>query len=192
MRNPYGWFRRDRPRVGSGALTSSPADATYHRRVADDESPAFQDLYPEHLAHCYGCGRLNEHGYHIRTHWDGEESVTRFTPAPFHTAVPGLVYGGLLASLVDCHSTGTAAAALYRADGRAMDDPAAAPHRCVTGTLTVRFAHPTPLGPELEIRGVVTEVRGRKVTVASRGLVNGVATVDAEAICLDLPGSFAS
>ena len=72
---------------------------------------AFQDFYPDELAHCYGCGRLNESGLHIRTLWDGEESVTRFTPRPYHTATPGFVNGGVLASLIDCHGTGTAAAA---------------------------------------------------------------------------------
>jgi hypothetical protein len=70
---------------------------------------SFQDYYPEDLFHCYGCGSLNEHGYRIKTFWEGEESVTRFSPKLFHTAVPGFVYGGLLASLIDCHSTGTAA-----------------------------------------------------------------------------------
>ncbi len=152
--------------------------------------PAFQDYYPEHLAHCYGCGRLNEHGYRLTTRWDAEESLTRFTPAPYHTAIPGVVYGGLLASIVDCHSTGTAAAALYRAEGRSMGDEAGAAHRCVTGTLSVRFVRPTPLGPELQVRGVVREIAGRKVTVVSRVLAGGLLTVEAEAVCLDLPEGF--
>jgi len=82
---------------------------------------AFQDYYPENVSHCYGCGSSNVHGHRIKTNWDGEESVTWFTPEPFHTAVPGYAYGGLIASLIDCHSTGTAAAAMYRAEeiGRA-------------------------------------------------------------------------
>ena len=58
---------------------------------------AFQDYYPDDLSHCYGCGRQNEHGYRIKTFWDGEENVTRFSPEPFHCAIPGFVYGGLLA-----------------------------------------------------------------------------------------------
>jgi hypothetical protein len=86
-----------------------------------EPAKAFQDYYPENVAHCYGCGRLNADGLQIRTFWDGDESVTRFQPRPQHTAIPGFVYGGLLASLVDCHGTGTAAAASYRAEGRAMD-----------------------------------------------------------------------
>ena len=45
---------------------------------------AFQDHYPENVAHCYGCGRLNAHGHQIKTVWDGDETVTRFTlSSPF-------------------------------------------------------------------------------------------------------------
>ena len=77
---------------------------------------AFQDYYPDDLSHCYGCGRLNEQGMKIKSYWDGEESVCIHEPKPYYTALPGYVYGGLIASLIDCHSTGTAAAAKYRAE----------------------------------------------------------------------------
>ncbi|MHB1088217.1 MAG: PaaI family thioesterase [Acidimicrobiales bacterium] len=149
---------------------------------------AFQEYYPEHLAHCYGCGSLNEHGYRIKTFWDGDESVTHFTPSPFHTAVPGVVYGGLLASLIDCHSTGTAAAAMYRDQGREMDS--LPPFRFVTGSLEVRYLKPTPLGPELEIRGQVQEIQGRKVTIASTVHVNEVVTVRGLVVAIELPQEF--
>jgi acyl-coenzyme A thioesterase PaaI-like protein len=82
--------------------------------------PALQDFYPEQFAHCYGCGRLNPHGLQIKTRWEGEEAVARFLPRPEHIAVPGFVYGGLIASLVDCHSIGTAAAAFERPGGRSV------------------------------------------------------------------------
>ena len=72
---------------------------------------AFQDHYTDDFSHCYGCGRLNEHGHQIKTWIEGDETVARFTPRPYHTAIPGYVYGGLVASLIDCHGTGTAAAA---------------------------------------------------------------------------------
>jgi len=82
---------------------------------------AFQDHYPDNVSHCYGCGSNNHHGHQIKTYWEGDETVTRFKPEPFHTSVPGYAYGGLIASLIDCHSTGTAAAAMYRSEGRDMD-----------------------------------------------------------------------
>jgi hypothetical protein len=71
-----------------------------------------QDYYPDNVAQCYGCGRLNEHGLQIKSYWDGDETVCHFRPRPYHTAIPGYVYGGLIASLIDCHATGTAAAAM--------------------------------------------------------------------------------
>jgi hypothetical protein len=51
------------------------------------QQPAIQDFYPDDLAHCYGCGRLNEHGLHVRSAWDGEETVAVLTPRPYHTAI---------------------------------------------------------------------------------------------------------
>ena len=145
----------------------------------------FQDYYPDELAHCYGCGRLNEHGLHIRTFWEGEESVTRFTPQPHHTAIPGFVNGGILASLIDCHSTGTAAAAAYRAEGRGMDTLPM--HRLVTASLRVDYLKPTPLGPELTVRGRVKEMRGRKVIVEATVSADGEVTVRGEVVAVGLP-----
>jgi acyl-coenzyme A thioesterase PaaI-like protein len=149
---------------------------------------AFQDYYPENLAHCYGCGRMNELGHRIKTFWDGDETVTHYTPEPQHTAIPGFVYGGLLASLVDCHSTGTAAAAMYRAEGRAMDSEP--PFRFVTGSLHVDYLKPTPMGVELTLRGKVKEIRGRKVVVETTLYANGVATVRGEVVAVQMPDSF--
>ncbi len=149
---------------------------------------AFQDYYGESVSHCYGCGSRNQHGHRIKTHWDGDESVTRFTPESFHTAVPGFVYGGLIASLIDCHSTGTAAAAMYRAEGRAMDT--LPPFRFVTGALNVSYLKPTPLGVELELRGRVQEIKGRKVVVETTVFANGVATARGTVVAVQMPEDF--
>ncbi len=157
--------------------------------MTDETLPAVQDFYPDHLARCFGCGRLNEHGYRLRTRWEGDETVTRFTPSPYHTAIPGFVYGGLLASLVDCHSTASGAAALYHAEGREYSDAAPA-HRCVTGTLTVRFRRPTPLGPPLELRGRIVNVSGRKVTIESWVLVGAEVMVEADAVVIEVSDDF--
>jgi len=146
---------------------------------------AFQDFYPDVLAHCYGCGRLNEFGHQIKSYWEGDESVCRFLPKAHHIAIPGYVYGGLLASLVDCHGTGSAAAAAYRAEGRPMDsDP---PLRFLTASLHVDYLKPTPLGVELEVRGRVKEVKGRKVVIEEWILANGEITVRGEVVAVQVP-----
>ncbi len=149
---------------------------------------AFQDYYPENVAHCYGCGTLNAHGHQIRTYWDGEETVTRFTPESYHTSVPGFAYGGLITSLIDCHSTGTAAAAMYRMEGREMDT--LPPFRFVTGSLRVDFLKPTPISSAIEIRGRVKEIKGRKVIVETTVQVDGVVTARGEVLAVQMPDSF--
>jgi acyl-coenzyme A thioesterase PaaI-like protein len=146
---------------------------------------AFQDYYDERVAHCYGCGRLNEEGLQIRSFWEGDEAVTRFRPRPHHTAIPGYVYGGLIASLIDCHSTGTAAAAAYRAEGREMDSEP--PLRYVTASLHVDYLKPTPLDAELTVRARVKEIKGRKVVVASSLYADGVECARGEAVCVQMP-----
>ncbi len=162
--------------------------------MSRQKEDAFQDHYADDVAHCYGCGRLNPHGHHIETRWEGEETVTRFTPEPHHTAIPGYVYGGLIASLVDCHETGTAAAAAARAespDAVARDRPAEMP-RFVTASLHVDHLRPTPLGPELQIRGRATEVSARKVVVEARVLVNGEVTARGVVVAVRMPEGMTS
>ncbi len=145
----------------------------------------FQDFYPNHLAHCYNCGRLNEHGNQIKSTWDGDESVCYFDPKPYHTAMPGYIYGGLLASLIDCHGTGTATAAAYREAGRSMDTEPA--FRFLTGSLHVEYLKPTPMGVTLEVRGKVKEAKDRKIVIEEWILANGVTTVRGEVVAVQVP-----
>ena len=146
---------------------------------------AFQDYYPDQMSYCYGCGRLNEQGLQIKSYWDGDETVCIYLPRPQHIAVPGYVYGGLLASLIDCHGTGSAAAAAYRAENRAMDTEPAL--RFLTASLHVEYLKPTPLGVPLEVRGVIKEVKGRKVVVAETLSANGEICVRGEVVAVQVP-----
>jgi acyl-coenzyme A thioesterase PaaI-like protein len=146
---------------------------------------AFQDYYPDDLSHCYGCGRLNKNGLQLKSYWDGEESVARFDPRPEHMAIPGIVYGGLIASLIDCHGTGTASAAAYRAAGREMGSEP--PLRFVTASLHVDYRRPTPAGVTLEVRGKVKEIKGRKVVVSATVSANGEVCVTGEVVAVQMP-----
>jgi len=149
---------------------------------------SFQDDDPDALAHCYGCGKLNEHGHQIKSYWDGDESVCHFMPEPYHIAIPGYVYGGLLASLIDCHGTGTAAAAMYIS--LKEQDPNTEPNtRFLTVSLHVDYLKPTPLGIELEVRAKVQGLKRRKVVIEEWILANGVITVRGEVIAVQVPES---
>jgi acyl-coenzyme A thioesterase PaaI-like protein len=147
---------------------------------------AVQDLYPEEFAHCYGCGRLNEHGLKIKSYWEGEESVCRCTPQPFHTGgFPGFVYGGFIASLIDCHSSGTASATDLRGrDSSRGNEP---PSRFVTASLKVDYAKPTPMGKVLELRSKATEIKGRKIVVATDLIVEGQVCAKGLAVMVRIP-----
>ena len=146
---------------------------------------AFQDHYKDEYSVCYGCGRLNPHGLQIKSYWDGDESVCRFTPQPHHTAIAGYVYGGLIASVIDCHGTGTAAAAAFRAAGRPMgSDP---DFRFVTGSLHVEYLRPTPIDAPMELRGKVEEIKGRKVVVSVTLRSKGEICAQGKVVAVQLP-----
>ncbi len=148
---------------------------------------AIQDRYPPDFAHCYGCGRANEHGHQLKSFWSGDEVVARFQPKPHHIAVPGFVYGGLLASLIDCHAMATAAAFAERAAGRDVEDRMAP--RYVTAALNVQYVRPTPVGHELVLRARVSEASERKSRVSVTLEADGVVTVTGEAVAVPLPAS---
>jgi len=153
--------------------------------MSREAAPAVQDHYPDDVAHCYGCGRLNPDGLQLKSRPVGDEVVARLVPRPHHTAMPGFVYGGLLASLVDCHAMGTAAAAAVRAAGRRLGDGPAP--RFVTARLDVTYLQPTPLGPELEIRGRVRELGARKAIGEGTIAAAGEGTVRGEVVAVRIP-----
>lgn len=148
---------------------------------------AVQDFYPDDFAHCYGCGRLNEHGLHVRTWWEGDETVSRYTPRPHEMAMPGFVYGGLIASLIDCHAMGTASAATLRAAGQEIGQ--ASSPRFVTAALRVDYLRPTPLGPELVVRARVRQANDRKVVVDATVSVGDAVTARGEAVAVRMPAT---
>ena len=149
---------------------------------------AFQEYYIEDFSHCYGCGTNNEFGHQLKTYWDGEETVSHFTPKPEHTALPGYVYGGLIASLIDCHSTGSGAAALHKALNES--DKKETYPRCVTASLKVDYIKPTPIDCTLELRGKIKELKGRKVVVAVSLFAKEKICAEGEVIVVQIPDNW--
>ena len=142
---------------------------------------AIQDDYPDDMSRCYGCGQLNPGGLQLKSRREGEEMVARFRPEPGHTSMPGFVYGGLLASLVDCHAMAVATDAASRAR------PGEGIERFVTASLEVNYLRPTPIGVELEIRGKIEELKERKAMVSARILAGGVECVRGRVVGVRIP-----
>ena len=151
---------------------------------------AIQDEYPDDFAWCYGCGRLNEEGYHLKTYWNGDQTETIYQPREEHTAIPGFVYGGLIGALVDCHGTGSASLALHRKNGF---EPGSgeAPPRFVTDYLHVDFLKPTPQKVELKAIGTVEEIHPKKWKVTSEVFAGNVLCAKGEVIAVVMPATFA-
>lgn len=145
---------------------------------------AIQDQYAPETSVCYGCGRLNQHGLHIKSYVEGEEYVCVFRPKPYHTAIEGFVYGGLIASIIDCHSTGSAAAAL--AKDRGQDSLV----RTVTASLHVDYLAPTPIDGELTVRARAVEVKGRKAVIESVLFAGGKETARGRVVAVGVSADF--
>ena len=149
---------------------------------------AIQDSYPDDMAVCYGCGRLNEHGLQIKSYWEGDETVCHFKPRPYHIAFPGYAYGGLIASLIDCHATGTAASAKHRQEGKSMESEPV--QRFVTVSLHVDYLAPTPIDAVLELRGRIKESKGRKMVIAVTLSAEGKVRARGEVVTVQMPENF--
>lgn len=144
---------------------------------------AFQENYSEDFSYCYGCGTNNKNGNQLKTYWVGKETVSKFKPKEYHTAIKGFVYGGLLASLIDCHSTGSGSAALYKN----QESKTELYPRCVTASLKVDYLKPTPIDCELVLKGKIKELKGKKVIVTTDLFANDKLCVKGEAVVVQIP-----
>lgn len=150
---------------------------------------AIQDIYPDDFAWCYGCGRLNKDGHHLRTGWQGDQTVTIFTPQSKYMGIPGFIYGGLLASLMDCHGTGSAALALHRKNGNEMGD-GSEPSSFVTASLNVEFLKPTPQDVPLKAIGTVEEIHPKRWKVHTEVFANDILCARGEVVAVVMPSTF--
>lgn len=150
---------------------------------------AIQDEYGDDYAWCYGCGHQNPDGLHLKTGWDGDQTITTYMPKEAHKAIPGFVYGGLIASIIDCHGTGSAALALHREQGHEPGDGVEAP-RFVTASLHVDFMKPTPANTPLRAIGEVEEIHPKKWKVSTTLFAGDSCCVKAEVIAVIMPSTF--
>ncbi|AUB75430.1 thioesterase [Pseudomonas sp. Lz4W] len=131
---------------------------------------------------CFGCGTSNVHGLHVKSFWheDGVHVIAEHLPDAKYCGWPDLVYGGLIAMLVDCHSNWTAMAFHYRAQQREVDSLPRI--NCVTGNLGIKFVKPTPMGVPLTLRARVEGEVGRKSRVICEVYAGDVLTAVGDSI----------
>lgn len=129
------------------------------------EEPSLQRRYAP-TSRCFGCGPANEHGLRLESRVEGDELVADWSAAAHHEAFDGVLSGGIIGALLDCHSNWTAAWQLMLTAG--ADRPPA----CVTAEYAVRLLRPTPTDRPIRLRARVVE------TGVDRAMVDAVIEAD--------------
>jgi acyl-coenzyme A thioesterase PaaI-like protein len=119
-----------------------------------------ESLFPDLT--CYGCGPANPDGLHLRSYRDGDRTVATFTPRPEHDNGFGFLNGGIITTVLDCH---TAPVVMWEADQRGWKAESGAPVPFITAGLEVKFLRPTPLGPALSLRAEPESVSESEIVV---------------------------
>lgn len=126
---------------------------------------------------CFGCGVANEKGLRIRSFVEGNEVVAEFQAEPHHQAFPGMVNGGIIGALLDCHSNWTAAYFLMKQNGKTEPDCT------VTADFHVKLKRPTPFEATIYLKARVVESTEDKAIVEAELIAN-------EKVCATCRGTF--
>ena len=132
---------------------------------------------------CFGCGQDNPYGLQIESHWEGEEVVCRWTPQEYMIGPPNYLYGGISASLIDCHSVNAALSYAHKLVGN--HDKYDRSIQMVTGSMNLRYVKPVPMA-EVELRAIVEKVEGRKYFIKTRLQSSGITCVEGEVLAIQL------
>lgn len=127
---------------------------------------------------CFGCGPANEKGLKIDSFvQDNNEVICEWTPQEHHQAFPGMINGGIIGSLLDCHSNWTAAYSIM--NDRGLNEPPCT----VTAEYSIKLKRPTPANTKLYLKARAISIDGDKVIVEGELLAN-------EKVCATCKGLF--
>ncbi len=146
---------------------------------------AFQD-YWEHND-CWGCGAHNPHGLQIKSRWSEKgATVCKWNPPEHFKAGPdGYLNGGIIATIIDCHSICTAIADCYREEGRALDTEPLL--WCVTGSMKIDYLRPVPTSEAVNLKAKILKRDGRKITVTCELFSNEKLCAKGEVLAVKVP-----
>jgi acyl-coenzyme A thioesterase PaaI-like protein len=127
---------------------------------------SLQEKYAPHNT-CFGCGPANERGLHIRSFARGDEVIAHWRAESYHEAFPGMLNGGIIGTLLDCHSNWAAAYHLMRRTG------ATSPPCTVTADYSIKLMRPTPTDDQIELRARVVESTDDRAVVEAELIAKG-------------------
>ena len=137
---------------------------------------SLQDQYAPNNA-CFGCGPANPDGLGIKSFIDGDEIVGTWQPQPVHQAFPGVLNGGIIGALLDCHCNWAAAYHQMLAQGLTV------PPCTLTAEYNIKLSRPTPIDSPLELRAQLVELDGNRTQITGTLTANG-------SICATCDGLF--
>ncbi|NJL14845.1 MAG: PaaI family thioesterase [Microscillaceae bacterium] len=140
-----------------------------------------QDYMPQNT--CFGCGVLNPEGLHIKSYWENDACVCDISRLDAkYQGFKGLLNGGILATLIDCHAMGTALSHAYHLENRPYGSLPL--YMYATGSLQIRYLKPTPIDAPLRLLNRVQLVKDRKTVVISQIWAGAIQTAEAEVIAI--------
>jgi len=140
----------------------------------------FQDYMPGNI--CFGCGKDHPEGLRIKSYWEDDKAVCIWHSEPKYQGWKGLMHGGILAAIVDCHCMCSALAASYRAEKRAMDTHPQ--YRFATGTMTIKYTAPTSNDHPVKVVAEVVEIKGKKITLSFKCYSQNTVSAEGEVIAI--------
>ena len=141
------------------------------------------DYFQKHMLSdiCFGCGHDNAAGLKIRSFWQDEDCVCIWQPETKHQGWPGLVCGGIIATLIDCHCMSSAMATAIRNENRSLGTEPE--YRFATGTLNIKYLKPTPSTIALKLKAKVIKIKNQRIYTLHCDLyANNTKTAEAEVI----------
>jgi acyl-coenzyme A thioesterase PaaI-like protein len=133
------------------------------------------------VRYCHGCGADNEKGLHLKSYWDGDEAIASWRAQAHHCGgTRENLNGGIIASLIDCHSLNLAIALAYRAEQRPIGSRPRIGY--VTANMNISYLKPTPINELIELRARVAKTDGRKTWVNCTLSAGGMIRVTGEVL----------
>lgn len=140
------------------------------------EQQSLQEKYAPHNS-CFGCGPVNEKGLHIRSFAQGDEVVAEWMPEKHHEAFPGMLNGGIIGALLDCHSNWAASWHLMNRTG------ASSPPCTVTADYAIKLLRPTPTDAPVKLVARVVESQDDRAIVEAQLIAH-------DKVCATCRGTF--
>ena len=137
-----------------------------HDEIAKNKQ-SIQDKWEDIGTHCWGCGKNNEHGLQIKSCWIGDDAICIWQPKNYHVAMLGILNGGIIATVMDCHYLNTANAWALR-HLRELDKP------YLSGLFEIKYLRPASIEKPILLRARVKEMKGRKITVTCSLFSEGI------------------